>query len=148
LRIGAIVGRKPSTKWIQKEKVQLAKAFPNPISAMEEQITLVEWFYALPSEAFPAGRDGRFEDYRRRQLYTLLNNWPGEVDKAGRFLQEHPRAGMVPKQETPVTSELLMAFLSLPESAGYRRLTPMPQNREQMAPSMRGDWDKWIRTQV
>lgn len=72
IRIGAIMKRRPSTEWLPKEKKALKALAPIP----EEDIAAVEKYYAAPVQIA--------SDYRRRDVFTLLNNWPGEVDRANR----------------------------------------------------------------
>jgi len=70
IRIGRFFNRRPSTRWNPKEKKAL-KAI-GPIDA--EDVELLERYYLerIPKE----------EDYRRRDLETLLNNWTKEIDRA------------------------------------------------------------------
>jgi len=71
LRLNALFRRKPSTKWSDKERRAMQKIWPiDP-----EDFALIERYYTTAE--FRQG-----EDYRRRDLLTLLNNWPGEVDRA------------------------------------------------------------------
>lgn len=81
LRIGAIMKRKPSTLWTPKEKKALSAIYPIP----EDDIESIAKYYAFPESAFPKDKDNKAKDYRRHNLLTLLNNWPGEVDQANRF---------------------------------------------------------------
>ena len=67
--------RRESSPWSDKE---MAAYSAIRLALDEEDIALVERYYA---EKLP-----REKDFRRRDLLTLLNNWPGEVDRArGRF---------------------------------------------------------------
>lgn len=67
LRVGAMVRRRPDTKWSPKEIKALKEVFE--LNTPEEDIRLVEARYRSDDK------------YLRRELYTLLNNWNGEVDK-------------------------------------------------------------------
>lgn len=67
LRVGAMVRRRPETKWSPKELKALKEVFE--LNTPEEDIKLVEARYRSDDK------------YLRRELYTLLNNWNGEVDK-------------------------------------------------------------------
>lgn len=67
LRVGAMVRRRPETKWSPKELKALKEVFD--LNTPEEDIKLVEARYRSDDK------------YLRRELYTLLNNWNGEVDK-------------------------------------------------------------------
>ena len=74
LRIGAIVRRRHDTPWNTKEMKALKEVFK--LNTPEEDIQLVEARYKTN------------DPYLRRELYTLLNNWNGEVDKV--------RSGLMP----------------------------------------------------
>ena len=69
MRFNALFGRKATTAWTDKEKRALANLGAIP----EGDMKLIESRYArvLPPS----------EDYRRRELLTLLNNFQGELDK-------------------------------------------------------------------
>ncbi len=112
IRIGSIVRRKPSTDWLPKEKTALVKLYPLP----EADIAVVERYYAAPMDAA--------RDYRRRDLFTLLNNWPGEVDRANRHfgLNGHSLSAAKPLDEI-VTEEIFRAFMTSDPDNG--RFAPM-----------------------
>ena len=80
-RIGKLVGRRDSTRWSDREIAAL-KALRDPA---EEDLVALEAYYTLD---IPSHRD-----YRRHGLLTLLNNFPGEVDRARNFTPDslHPR---------------------------------------------------------
>lgn len=69
LRFNALFGRRATTAWTDKEK----RALANLGAIQEDDMKLIESRYArvLPPS----------EDYRRRELLTLLNNFQGELDK-------------------------------------------------------------------
>ncbi len=71
-RVGAIMHRRPETRWSEKEKAALAALYPLP----DEDVKLIEDYYRAP---IPEDKN-----FRRRDLLTLLNNWPGELDRARR----------------------------------------------------------------
>lgn len=73
VRVGAIMRRRPDTRWSEKEKQAPAGLYPIPA----DDLALVEAYYRAP---IPAERD-----YRHRDLATLLHNWPGELDRARKF---------------------------------------------------------------
>jgi len=75
-RICAIMHRGAKTKWSDKERKALNKIFPAP----EEDISAIEAYY---SATIPT------QDYRRKEVATLLNNWPGEVDRAKKFIERN-----------------------------------------------------------
>jgi hypothetical protein len=68
-RIGNWFGRKPETLWTLAEGIALSQLDPP-----RDDLDLLERYYLAPL--------GRQEDYRRRDLITLLNNWHGELDRA------------------------------------------------------------------
>jgi hypothetical protein len=68
-RIGAFFGRRPSTLWTVAEALALKDANPSP-----DEIELVESYYLAEID--------KENDYRRRDLQTVLNNWTKECDRA------------------------------------------------------------------
>jgi len=76
-RICAIMHRRPDTKWSDKERRALNKIFPAP----EEDIVAIETYYGATITSQ--------NDIRRRDVGTLLNNWPGEVDRAKKFIERY-----------------------------------------------------------
>ena len=72
-RIGAIMRRRPGSRWSEREQAAAAALFPLD----ENDLLLIERYYA--AEVAPA------DDIRRRDLLTLLNHWPGELDRARAF---------------------------------------------------------------
>ena len=75
--VGAILGRRPSTRWTVAEALQLESLQPDT-----EAIDLLRRFYNVE---IPKG-----EDYRRRTIETLLNHWNGEIDKATLYFIDNP----------------------------------------------------------
>lgn len=71
-RINAIFRRRDSTKWMPKE-LRSYKLI-SPIA--ESDLQAIEKYYAATITE---------KDYRRREIFTLLNNWAGEVDKANKY---------------------------------------------------------------
>jgi hypothetical protein len=72
-RISAWFRRKPETAWAPKEikalhHVEKLKTPPEDLGLLESYYTAV-----MPDPD---------RDYRRRDIATLLNNWPGEIDRA------------------------------------------------------------------
>lgn len=72
-RVGAIMRRRPGSRWSERERAALGALFP----LAEDDLVLLERYYGADIP--------RAEDFRRRDLLTLLNNWPGEVDRAQAF---------------------------------------------------------------
>ena len=68
-RIGRMLGRKDGTLWTVAEAVALKTVNPQA-----DEIALMEGYYLAEID--------RDEDFRRRDLITLLNNWNGELDRA------------------------------------------------------------------
>jgi hypothetical protein len=68
VRLNALFGRR--TKWTDREHKTFLRLWP----ITEEDLELIEAYYGT---AITNGKD-----FRRRDLGTLLNNWPGEVDRA------------------------------------------------------------------
>lgn len=79
LRLGGWFHRRESTAWSEKELKSFGKLKP-----FDEDLNLLEWFFALPMpKEVPFAQKQPIHN-RRHDLITLLNNWPGEVDKAKR----------------------------------------------------------------
>ena len=79
IRIGKIMGRRESTKWIKSE----IEAF-RAIDWHEEDISLIEDFYKAPE------RD-KEPLHRRTGLLALLNHWADEVSKANGWAKRYGR---------------------------------------------------------
>ena len=81
LRVGGWFGRPRETQWQEKERKALNKVFK--FNNSEEELNALDEYYSaeIPQE----------KDYRRRALYTLLNNWQGEIDRARRWVSEKRR---------------------------------------------------------
>ncbi|MEI8376451.1 MAG: hypothetical protein WCJ35_26845 [Planctomycetota bacterium] len=71
LRLSALFHRRPDTAWSKKE----CAAFKALGEIPESDLALIETYYR--TEPLPGAGD-----FRRRDLCTLLNNFPGEVDRA------------------------------------------------------------------
>lgn len=65
-RMSKWFNRKPTTKWSEKE-IKRLKALGD---IDREDFELMERYYTSSAK------------YKRREIYTLLNNWPGELDRA------------------------------------------------------------------
>ena len=68
LRVGALLRRRPSTKWSTVEIRKLKEVFD--FNTPEEDLIALEARYRSN------------DPYLRRELMTLLNNWNGEIDKS------------------------------------------------------------------
>lgn len=71
VEIGQWFGRRPTTRWSEKELKAWAKV-PKPIDPDDWQA--LRWFYTQSGCG-----------YLRRDILTLLNNWTGEIDRAKNF---------------------------------------------------------------
>jgi hypothetical protein len=67
LRVGAMLRRRPSTKWSTGEIKKLKEVFD--LNTPEEDLVRLEQRYKSN------------DPYLRRELETLLNHWNGEIDK-------------------------------------------------------------------
>lgn len=70
--IGKMFGRREGTLWSVAEAVALKSVNPSP-----EEIALMGTYYLA--------HIAKDQDFRRRDLLTLLNNWNGELDRARIF---------------------------------------------------------------
>lgn len=68
LRVGALFGRRPSTKWSAMEIKKLKEVFS--LNTPDEDIVSLEQRYRSNDK------------YLRKELMTLLNNWNGDIDKS------------------------------------------------------------------
>ena len=76
LRIGAWFKRRPATKWTKKE----LKALKEIGEIDDQDFDALEKYYTA---------DISKDDYRRQTIATLLNNWPGELDRARNYKPPH-----------------------------------------------------------
>lgn len=82
-RIAALVKRRPTTPWSDRELRQYKTLFKAGCFNALADLELLEQFYAFQHKR---GDDG----VHRRDLLTLLNRWPGELDKATLWRERHP----------------------------------------------------------
>lgn len=75
-RIGAIMNRKPGTLWTVAEMESLGRCQPSDAE--------IEGMKAYYDAEEPHGE----KFYRRKNLQTLLNNWPSELDAARKWIQK------------------------------------------------------------
>lgn len=105
-RICSWFDRRITTKWTLKEqRAYRTHAHLTP----PEDIEVLERYYTakIPSET----------DYRRKDLATLLNNWPGELDRARSFI-----AAIAKKRSSSVGQGWISStYESIPNG---RNLTP------------------------
>jgi len=86
VRLGNLYGK--TKEWSDKEKASYRKA---DIDA--EEVDLIEQFYTY-RRTLP-------EPYTRKELLTLLNNWPGEVDRARIWKAERASQPLQPRRYGP-----------------------------------------------
>lgn len=75
VRVGSWFNRRSTTAWSDKERKAWAAI---TIDAADIDILEIYYLAEIP----------RKENYRRRDLLTLLHNWTGEIDRARRFAAE------------------------------------------------------------
>jgi len=80
-RVGALFNRKPTTKWSDKEQRRFKEICPLD----DDELTMVERYYTEMRR--------KPDNHCRRDLYTFLNNYRGEVDRAYAYCQRHPLPG-------------------------------------------------------
>lgn len=89
LEVNALMARRDSTPWSAKEWAAFQAMGLDRLEAeaWTAQIGPLAAYYAAPRDGwlreFWAAKPG--DDFRRRDLLTLLHNWPGEVDRAVKF---------------------------------------------------------------
>lgn len=76
LRVEKLFNRRPSTVWGKTDAKAWASAYKAIEATHEDDLALLEWFYARPPSE---------PTYRRRDLATLLNNWNAEIDRAREY---------------------------------------------------------------
>lgn len=83
IRVASWFNRRASTKWSDKELRAWSK-----LDRSNETLDLLQGYYGADIIAQ--------DDWRRKDLLTLLNNWTGEMDRARRFVSAN-----TPKQRDP-----------------------------------------------
>lgn len=85
-RIAAIFKRRKATPWSAKEVSAWKKLTNKGKRAFDEdELTMVERYYAEARK--------KADNYCRRDLFTFLNNYAGEVDRARSWCEKHPLPG-------------------------------------------------------
>lgn len=80
-RVGLLVGRrKPFREWSDKEKAAFRK-----LTIDEDRLAMLERYYGSERK--------KTDNICRRDLYTLLNNYSGEEDRALTWCEKHPLPG-------------------------------------------------------
>jgi hypothetical protein len=104
-RIAAMMRRKLTTHWSDKELKQYKKLYKSHCFDDLSDLSLMERYYAFERKK---GDNGR----HRRDLITLLNNWQGELDRATAWAELHPirvERKIIPLPPTPSEPLILSA---------------------------------------
>lgn len=72
-KLSAMYGRRDTTEWSGKELNKLREVAKRPDSLTE--LSAIQQYYDFLKNGPPD------KDYHRRDIQTLLNNWPGELDR-------------------------------------------------------------------
>lgn len=83
--VGRWFNRRATTKWSAKEMKALKAVLD--LQPMDDEIAALDRYYSATIQAK--------DDYRRRDVVTLLNNWQGEVDRARKWVPARSVAQMV-----------------------------------------------------
>lgn len=83
-RLHALFNRRPDTHWDTKEVVKFRQLVKNKAFEKPEDLELIERY------TISERKKGLRVGYYRRNLYTLMNNWCGELDKAREWEALHP----------------------------------------------------------
>lgn len=86
LAVGALFGRRASTRWMANEVAAFRSAGLAELAA-EDFTAQME-----PLQAYYLADIPREKNFRRREPLTLLNNWAGEIDKARVWVRENERS--------------------------------------------------------
>lgn len=90
LQVNQLTNRKAATRWSAKELEAFTGAGLDKCGADDfaEQIEPLRTYYAAAlGELRPHWATKGTEDFRRRDLVTILENWGGEVDRATKFCE-------------------------------------------------------------
>jgi hypothetical protein len=118
LRIATLFGRRLSTPWSEKE-VKAFKRLPKEIA--EEDWQALERYYAAERAKGDAG-------VHRRDLYTFLNHFPGEMDRA-RARPARPVSTPQSRREADELAELKQRVRNIGED-NFREWLKAEYNRE------------------
>lgn len=126
LRIGALFRRRPNTAWAEKEIRQFKVLVKQKCFEDLDDLALVEQYYAFERRR---GEHGR----HRRDLYTFLNNFGGELDRAREWRELHPvkQPPRVIIPMPPAKSEPFAAPTDPEEIARIQRFEAERQARKQ-----------------
>jgi len=61
----------------------------------ESEMELLEWWFLEAGDG-DAGDKNDERNYKRRQIPQLLNNWPGEIDRANKYKRRDDLIGKHP----------------------------------------------------
>ena len=95
-RISTLFRRRPDTNWSEKEVKQYKRLCKDFVLRCTEDIDLIERYYVYQRK--------RKNGIHRRDLYTFLNNFPGELDRAKAW-DEEMRERLKRKIRRPLDNE-------------------------------------------
>lgn len=86
--VGAVMRRQAGTPWTAREfEAFTAARLPElPAPDFDQQVETLRGYYHAK---IPREINGKPNDFRRRDLQTLLNNWPSELDRARAYRREN-----------------------------------------------------------
>ncbi len=119
-RIGGWFKRRPTTAWSEKEMKSLRvqrNAPADDLEALERYYTATD----IPREV----------DWRRKDALTLLNNFPGEIDRARTYVAEHKSEEFKPtivEKVRPATPEEIAASRDLFSGCGLKTISGRADN--------------------
>lgn len=83
IRIANLFSRRVNTPWIEKEIKRFRELFHLGFLS-DDNLDLVERYYRFQRKRGDSG-------IHRRDLYTFLNNFPGELDRAREWEKRNPK---------------------------------------------------------
>jgi hypothetical protein len=118
IRVSNWFHRRPSTKWSGKE----LKAW-SLVDQSAESLALLESYYCATIAQ---------DDYRRRDLLTLLNNWTGEMDRARQFLSKagSAKSASIKPHWLPANWKEIAVSMFGTAAKGYKSHTEVPRTEQ------------------
>jgi len=111
VKIGGWFSRKPETLWSNDEAQRLAGLGDIP----SDELDLMAAYYTADIQ--------EADDYRRRDIATLLNNWTGELDRARKWRAQHPGQRRQESQESSQAAEMAAMIEDLGKELATLRFT-------------------------
>jgi hypothetical protein len=119
--VKALKGKQPNTWLDDAESKAWAKARAGVKDTSPEDWAILEAFYAASID--------QQNDFRRRELRTLLNNWSGEISKAQKWHEEHVgRLSTAPAPGPPEWPATLMRLYPEGNPDIYRTWADVPDS--------------------